>query len=262
MAGRIILIHWKAAEAEEPAARLRSAGYDIDVLVPRNAADIRAVREAPPDAILIDLTRRPSDGRGAAIMLRQQRATRPVPLVFVGGDPEKVALVRKLLPDAVFTQWTGVAAALRRALARRLGAPAVPGTFDMYVGTPLVQKLGIKTGSVVALVSAPPAFERALGVLPERVRLQRGLRGGPDLIVLFAKSRRELTRRLPATVRAVGPGNSLWITWPKQASALATDLTQNAVRAIGLGAGLVDYKICAIDETWSGLRFARRRARS
>jgi len=89
--------------------------------------------------------------------------------------------------------------------------------------------------------------------------VRRHARGGPELALLFARSRADLERRFPAASRAVGEGGSLWIAWPKQASGVKTDLTQAVVRAHGLGEGWVDYKICAIDETWSGLCFARRK---
>jgi hypothetical protein len=132
---------------------------------------------------------------------------------------------------------------------------------DGYSGTPLPKKLGVRAGAVVTLLGAPPGFERKLGALPEKVRLKRQARGKANLIVLFLKSRAELDRRFPVAARALAEGGGLWIAWPKKASGVTTDLTQATVRRFGLGAGFVDYKICAIDETWSGLLFARRRSK-
>ncbi|TNF71135.1 MAG: DUF3052 family protein [Acidobacteria bacterium] len=129
-----------------------------------------------------------------------------------------------------------------------------------YSGTPLPKKLGIKGRSVVALLGAPDDFEETLGALPEKVRLRHRASGQSDLVLLFTKRQKELERRFPVAVRTMAEGGSLWIAWPKQASGVATDLTQNKVRAYGLANGLVDFKICAIDETWSGLRFARRKS--
>ncbi len=255
----IILIHWNAVEARESARRLRQAGYSVDTRAPRGAAEVRATREVSPDAFVIDLSRLPSQGGAVATMLRQQRATRFVPLVFVAGSQEKVARVRETLPDALFAEWSGIGATLRQAMRHRLTAPAVPGTMDAYSGTPLPKKLGIRAGSVIALLGAPSGFERNLGLLPQGVRFVRRLRGRPLMIILFAKSRLDLARRLPAAIQAMPEGGSLWIAWPKQASAKAADLTEGHVRTTGLRAGLVDYKICAIDGVWSGLRFARRR---
>ena len=92
------------------------------------------------------------------------------------------------------------------------------------------------------------------------VRLQDSTRGEADLILLFAKSRSDLSRRFPAASKSLTDGGGLWICWPKQASGMKTDLNQTQVRRFGLDSKFVDYKICAIDETWSGLKFARRKS--
>jgi alkylation response protein AidB-like acyl-CoA dehydrogenase len=128
-----------------------------------------------------------------------------------------------------------------------------------YSGTPLPKKLGLRAGSVVALLGAPADFRRTLGALPENVRLVNHARRRAHRVLLFVRSQAELRRRFPAAVRALDEGGGLWIIWPKQASGVPTDLTQAVVRRVGLAAGLVDYKICAVDATWSGLLFARRR---
>jgi hypothetical protein len=128
-----------------------------------------------------------------------------------------------------------------------------------YSGTPLVRKLGIKPGSLVALLGAPSNFERTLTGLPDSVRFTTRAAGTPDLVVWFATSRRHLEGRARDVARLIVEGSGLWIAWPKKASGVATDLTENVVRDAGLAHGLVDYKVCAIDATWSGLKFARRR---
>jgi CheY-like chemotaxis protein len=258
---RVILIHWNAAEAKERAERLRRAGWKVNFPTGQGAAAFRAIRDDPPDAFVIDLTRIPSQGQAAATMLRQQKATRLVPIVFVGGDPEKVARVREYLPDAVYTQWDRIRDGLQRAIKHPPKDPLVPGTMDAYSGTPLPKKLGIQAGLVVALLGAPVGFERKLGAVRKDIRIKTQARGSADVILLFAKTRADLDRRLPAATRAMAEGGSLWIAWPKKASGVASDLTQREVQALGLGAGLIDYKIAAIDETWSGLRFARHRPR-
>ncbi|UCF69543.1 MAG: DUF3052 domain-containing protein [Acidobacteriota bacterium] len=130
-----------------------------------------------------------------------------------------------------------------------------------YSGTPLPKKLGIKPDSTVALLGAPRDFERTLGMLPEGVKLRRQARGRAERVLLFVSARAELARRFPAAVRAMADGGGLWIVWPKKSSGVSTDLSQTEVRGYGLARGLVDYKICAIDETWSGLLFARRSAK-
>jgi CheY-like chemotaxis protein len=223
-------------------------------------AELRTLRADPPDAVVVDLSRLPSQGRDVAIAIRQYRSTRRVPLVLVDGDPGKVERIRALLPDATYATWPTARAALRRALARPPATPVVPGSMLAgYAGVPLVKKLGIKPGAIVGLIGAPPRFERTLGHLPPGARVRRQAPGRSDLTLWFVRSVRELAREIRRMVPAA-TGAGLWILWPKQASPLATDLTQNEVRRVGLAAGLVDFKVCAVDATWSGLRFTRPRA--
>ena len=128
-----------------------------------------------------------------------------------------------------------------------------------YSGTPLPRKLGIKPGQRIAVLGAPPAFGDALGELPEGVDSPRtALRGPLDLVVAFFIERQELERRLPRLIAALDPAGALWIAWPKRASRVETDLTEDVVRALGLAAGVVDVKVCAIDATWSGLKLVVR----
>ena len=133
-----------------------------------------------------------------------------------------------------------------------------------YSGTPLALKLGIASSMTVALIDAPPDFTDTLAA-PEGVQLRTRLQGSPDVIVCFAIERARLTRRLDSLRRALPDDGGLWIAWPKRASGVATDVTENVLRELILPTGLVDNKVCAIDETWSGLRFvvrlADRRAR-
>jgi hypothetical protein len=125
-----------------------------------------------------------------------------------------------------------------------------------YSGTPLPRKLGITPDARVALIGAPEGFE--LGELPPGVRLGTRVREPLDVIVAFYVSRRELERRLPALRRSLDTAGGLWIAWPKRASGVPTDLGDGVVRELGLAAGLVDNKVCAIDGVWSGLRFVYR----
>ena len=124
-----------------------------------------------------------------------------------------------------------------------------------YSGTPLPKKLGIQDGARVALVAAPAGFARKLDV-----EIREHARGKLDVIVFFATRERELVRRFPVFSRALEPDGGLWVAWPKKTSGVATDLTFDPVQQTGLDAGLVDNKVCAIDETWSALRFVIRAA--
>jgi hypothetical protein len=131
-------------------------------------------------------------------------------------------------------------------------------TSSGYSGTPLPKKLGIREGSRVAVVSAPDGFPAVLGPLPTGAELRTDARGRLDVVVFFVTRRAELARRFPSFVRALATDGGLWVAWPKKTSGVATDLGFDAVQTVGLDAGLVDNKVCAIDGTWSGLRFVRR----
>jgi hypothetical protein len=129
-----------------------------------------------------------------------------------------------------------------------------------YSGTPLPKKLGIKEGSRLALVGAPDDFlESTLVPLPDQVELRARARGPLDVIVFFTKARAELERRFGKLAAALDPAGALWIAWPKRSSGVETDLTEDILREVGLPQGLVDNKVCAIDDTWSGLRFVIRK---
>jgi len=123
-----------------------------------------------------------------------------------------------------------------------------------YSGTPLARKLGFKEGMRVAYVNPPDGFA-VEGIEDVRARLGKGT----DLVVFFTKERRALERRLAALRRAIEPDGMLWVAWPKRASGVATDMTEDVVRDVALPTGLVDTKVCAIDEVWSGLRLVVRK---
>jgi len=127
-----------------------------------------------------------------------------------------------------------------------------------YSGTPLARKLGIKEGSVIAMINAPVDFQDTLGELPENVRIAKSTVRLVDLIVLFADSEKRLRRDFTKQAIKISPKGMLWIAWPKKSSGRTTDLTFANVQEIGLAAGLVDVKICAIDDVWSGLKFVYR----
>lgn len=133
-----------------------------------------------------------------------------------------------------------------------------------YSGTPLARKLGIRDGARVAALKAPAGLERLLGRLPDGAVLKADLRGRGafDVVIFFTRSARELERELPRLTVRMEPDGGIWVAWPKlaavKAQGLASDLTGDVVRSLGLAAGLVDNKVCAIDDTWSGLRFVVR----
>lgn len=128
-----------------------------------------------------------------------------------------------------------------------------------YSGTPLQKKLGIKEGSIFAIRHAPDGFEATLGHLPAAAEWRRQVRPGLDVVVAFYTRRAPMVREWPRLTAAVAPNGTVWIAWPKRASKVPTDITEDTLRAEFLPTGWVDNKVCAIDETWSGLRFALRR---
>jgi hypothetical protein len=127
-----------------------------------------------------------------------------------------------------------------------------------YSGKALVVKLGIKEGTRVAALGSPVAYEELVGGLPDGVKVATSLCGKVDFIHFFTNSKSELRSMFPKLKRGLVENGMLWVSWPKGASKVATDLNENVVREIGLAAGLVDVKVCAVNETWSGLKFVYR----
>ena len=126
-----------------------------------------------------------------------------------------------------------------------------------YSGTSLVDKLGIKAGMRVHFANMPPDYFRTLGRTPTVVLMTK-VKAPLDFVQYFARSRAELEKQMPPFVEALTPDGMLWVSWPKQASKVETDLTEDVVRGIALANGLVDVKVCAVDEVWSGLKLVRR----
>ena len=208
--------------------------------------------------MIIDLSRVPSQGRDVALGIRKYKATRHVPLVFVEGESRKVERIQALLPGAVYTTWDHIADALEEAIAHPPAEPVVPeSVMDAYAGTPLPKKLGIKSGSVVSLVNAPEGFEATLGELPKGATMREGGETPSDVTLWFTTSRAQLEQGISEMAERADRGG-LWIIWPKKSAGLESDLAQTVVRRVAMAAGLVDFKVCSVDETWSGLRFTQK----
>jgi hypothetical protein len=127
-----------------------------------------------------------------------------------------------------------------------------------YSGTPLVKKLGIKAGHCVAVLNAPPGFVEELGPLPEGAAVAHGLQPSLNLVLFFAANMKELAKEFAPLKARLASDGMLWVAWPKKSSGVATDLSFETVQRFGLAGGLVDTKVCAINEVWSGLRFVIR----
>ena len=128
-----------------------------------------------------------------------------------------------------------------------------------YSGTLLPRKLGIKPGSTLAVINDPGHLFELMGPLPDGVRSKTDARGNADTALFFTMRRRELERRIDSLSRLIFPAGSLWVCWPKRASGVPTDVTEDVVREVVLPRGLVDVKVAAVDDTWSGLRVVHRR---
>lgn len=127
-----------------------------------------------------------------------------------------------------------------------------------YSGTPLPKKLGIKEGSVLAVVDDPGHFLDLVSPLPDAVTVRNSARGTADTVVFFTKRRSSLEKRIETLARMIFPDGGLWVCWPKRASKVPTDMTEDVVREVVLPRGLVDVKVAAIDDVWSGLRVVHR----
>jgi hypothetical protein len=129
-----------------------------------------------------------------------------------------------------------------------------------YSGTPLPQKLGIKPGMSISALNAPPNFDGILGELPDGVTITRRLGGHRDLVLIFVTRQVDLAARIPALISAIAPNGMVWVAWPKRTSKVETDVTEDVIREIVLPTSpLVDVKVCAIDNVWSGLKLVIRR---
>ena len=128
-----------------------------------------------------------------------------------------------------------------------------------YSGTPLVKKIGIKENHRVLLISAPDGFSTTLGKLPAGAKVLKNAEPPVHVVISFAKSRTDVSARFAETVSHLDQAGMIWISWPKKASGVATELDGNIVHEIGLAMGLVDIKVCAIDDIWSGLKFVIRK---
>lgn len=134
----------------------------------------------------------------------------------------------------------------------------MPETFG-YSGTPLAQKLGIREGAVITAVNAPRNYRALLTPLPSGARIAARISRNPDFVHIFSKARSDLTKQLQRLRKTLVQDGVIWVSWPKRQSNVATDITEDVIREVALPLGLVDIKVCAVDETWSGLKLVIRR---
>lgn len=255
---RICLIHWNAEERVNKCARLQGGGFFILDEIKPGPQFLRELEKQAPDAMVIDLSRLPSQGRDLGVMVRSREGTRRIPIVFIGGEVAKVDAIQQLLPDACYTDWEAAFQEIQKAIeSENKDFAAQRSVFSAYAGKPLSEKLGIKPGYHVSIINAPGEVWGLLKEGSVGAAFSNQANTGPDLFLWFMSSTNELENSLEQIVTHVktAPG---WIAWPKKGSGIQTDLTQNIVRQKAMSAGMVDYKICSIDENWSGLLFTWR----
>jgi hypothetical protein len=256
----IRLVCWNRDLAREHARALREDGFAVDASALDTSGLIGHFRNKSPGAVLIDLDRLPSHGREVAIVLRNSKSTRYIPIVFAGGIAEKVERVRRELPDASFTDWERVGTALRKALKSAFVEPVQPmAHMDRYARSSLVRKLGLKADMKVALLAVPDDFEEKLGELPEGVEFQSKVTRATALAIWFVRSRNELDAGLEYLIARLPQRGGVWIVHPKQTGRYRVDFNQRDVMATGVAAGLAVSKVCAVDADWSGLMFRRKK---
>jgi DNA-binding NarL/FixJ family response regulator len=181
---RIRLIHWKLEQAEGLIERLQTSGFEVCAETSAGQGFLRDLADAQPDAVVIDLSRLPSQGRDMGILIRNRKSTRHIPLVFAGGDADKVLRIQEFLSDATYASWEEMDAVLSSVIGHPLENPIVPGSsFAAYADRTLVDKLGIKTDAAVGLIDAPAGFGETLGKLPEGARIVEGVPHGDALTI-------------------------------------------------------------------------------
>ncbi len=254
---RVRIIHWRAAESGPLIEACRAGGFEVeydDVPFPALA---KHIRHNQPDALVIDLTRLPSHGREAAMAIRRTKFSRHIPIVFVDGEPDKVARVRSQIPDATFATRKQLCARITAAIANPVANPiAPPGVMERYGTRTKAQKLGIKPGSTVAVIDPPRDYETVLGDLGEGVELVENPAAIHPVTLWFMRDPAAVLSSL-RRMRAIADKTRLWVVRPKGPK---SQLNENFLREAGNEVGLVDYKICAIDEHWTGIVFARRKS--
>jgi hypothetical protein len=254
---RVRIVHWKPRQAGTLIDACRACGFEVDYDAVAGNVIAKLIRADPPDAIVIDLSCVPSHGREMAVYLRGTKYARRIPLIFVDGEPEKVEIVRRMLPDATYTTGKGLCTVVRTACARRVIDPVrPPGIMERYGSRTVAQKLGIKEGSTVAVMDAPRDYAAALGELPADVEIVEDPDSPQSVTLWFVRDSREYQAAMRGMPR-LAARTKLWVVWRK---GVPGGLTDRMIRATAVDAGLVDYKICAVNEQWSAMAFARRKS--
>jgi hypothetical protein len=259
---RIRLLSFKAALVPERSKLLRSAGFTVNADPMRSASGIVGHFKANPvDAVVIDLDRLPSQGREMAIVLRNSKSTRPIPIVFVGGLEEKVSRLRNEMPDATYAEWNRqLAPAIHRAIASAPSAPIQPTPhMQRFSGSNLVHKLGITENMPVPIIGDSASITELLDPLPPGATLTRRIAPETKLALYVVHSLSDASAAYDHATAHLPQPASFWIIHPKRTPKQSVDFTQEDIRLDGVNRGFVDYKVCAVSDLLSGLKFTRPR---
>jgi hypothetical protein len=249
------LFHWNAEEARPLLTVLQAAGHLVHYQ--ERFALPREHRESVPDAYLIDLSRLPSHGREVGVYLRSRKRTRHIPIVFIAGTPDKIEYVRRAIPDAVYTPASRVRSAIKSAIANPPLNPVKPG-HERWSNRTTAQKLGIAKDQQVAVIDPPSGYTQAIGELPEGAYFDEDATQACAVTLWFVHGVPDFHAALPR-MRKLAAGTKLWLLWRKNKR---DGLDGNLIRAGCAAVGLVDYKICSVSDTWSGMVFAVKKMRA
>ena len=254
---RLRLFHWKAQEAQPLIKVLRAAGHQVAYDEKIAAGLFSKIRAAPPDAFVISLARLPSHGREVAAFLRHSKSTRHIPIVFVGGEPEKVSDIRRRMPDAAYTALDRLVPVIKAALRNPPAAPVVPTPMmERYRERSAAQKLGITPGAAIGLLDPPRDYEAVLSSLPENVSFFEDGGRNCGVTLWFVTDPGVYQTRL-YRMRALASKSRLWILWQK--GRRRNGISPAYLRETAASAGLVDYKICSVNDRWSAMAFAPKK---
>ena len=250
MKKHVALVHWRVAEAKPLITLLERAGYEVHYGGDQKPIRVSQLKQFPVVAAIIDLTRMPSYGKYWAAELRAT-SMKHLPIVFVEGEPEKIAGVKAALPDATYTTQAKLLAVLKKL--KPVANPVQPSRM-MASTRPNVLKMGIKPDMRVAVFDAPAGYAKVIGALPQGASFAEES-SDADVTLWFV---REIDAYLTGLrkMRTLAVKSKLWVIYPKQQKGKTVAIAQADVRKSAIAVGLVDYKICSVDETWTGIAFA------
>jgi hypothetical protein len=256
---RVVLLHWKQEELRE--LKIRIKGFTVDAYAPVSGEGLKGlVEKNPPDALLICLDRLPSNGHAVGYHYRSRKATRGIPIVFVGGLPEKVEKVRVSLPNVYFCAWDKVTETLTTAIANPpIAVPPLKRSYAEHTDRPLHEKLGIREGMRIALLGAPAPLEKLVPKIPFEIDVTDQPERDTDIALWFVRRPDDVEDGLSwITGRMAKP--RVWIFYPRRKSAAtAGGLTWTSLMETAARYSLAQYKVMRLNDDWSGVVFGKSR---